>query len=270
MIVSEDIVSGIIEVMIELFQIIGFAVLAFMIGFYILSLVRKDMSIVDIAWGLGFILVSWMSAYMMGATWPLYLLCCVVTIWGLRLAGHILLRKLKHPGEDWRYAKWRQDWGSNVWWRSFVQVFLLQGIVMIVIALPILLYASNQLILTPLFAYIGASIWLSGFLFETVADAQLQDFIKNRKQGNEVMTEGLWRYSRHPNYFGEAVQWWGIWLIALVNPALWWTILSPLTITFFLRFVSGVPMLEKKYSGRPSFEAYKQKTNVFVPLPPKK
>jgi steroid 5-alpha reductase family enzyme len=118
------------------------------------------------------------------------------------------------------------------------------------------------------FNFIGIIVWLIGFYFEATADKQLKEFIKNPKNKGKIMQSGLWAYSRHPNYFGEVTMWWGIWLLNL-NPN-WWTILGPLTITFLILKVSGVPLLEKKYQGNSEFEDYKKRVSVFIPWKPKK
>lgn len=249
--------------MIELLQTIALGIFAYMVGWYALSVVLKDASIVDIAWGIGFIVVALFS--LQSSQNPnLFLMALLVLIWAVRLSGHILQRKLQHPGEDFRYAAWRKDWGKNFYWRSFLQVFMLQGVILFIISIPLPLatVASNTL---EFWSYIGAIVWLVGFATESLADWQLSQFKQQKTSKGKLLTTGLWRYSRHPNYFGEAVQWWGIWLISLASPLGVWAIISPIVITYFLRFVSGVPMLEKKYAGRKDFEAYKKQTNTFVP-----
>ena len=262
-------ISGSIRNMIQSFLFIAGVIVGFFILFYALSLVLKDASIVDIAWGLGFILVAVTGALLHELHPILVLQMLIVSAWGLRLSGHIFLRKLKHPGEDFRYAAWRRDWGRTFWWRSYLQVFLLQALFLLVIALPIIVTAERGSEAIGLLALGGAAAWFFGFLFESIADAQLSSFKKDPANKGKLMTSGLWRFSRHPNYFGEAVQWWGIWLIALSVPGTWWTVVSPLTITFLLRFVSGVPMLEKKYMGREDFEQYKARTHAFIPWIPR-
>ena len=244
---------------------IGFSIFLYMNLFYVASLVLKDASIVDIAWGIGFIVIACVAIVSEGANPTLVLMTAAVCVWALRLSGHILRRKFKEPGEDFRYAQWRKDWGTTFLVRSYLQVFMLQGVIMLCISLPIIgiAYVSPNAI-HPL-SLIGFLVWAAGFIFESIADEQLSRFKKNKSNKGKLMTQGLWKYSRHPNYFGESVQWWGVWIMAMVSTSLWWTIVSPLLITYFLRFVSGVPMLERKYEGRQDFEAYKKTTNAFVP-----
>ncbi|MCJ7679308.1 MAG: DUF1295 domain-containing protein, partial [Candidatus Aminicenantes bacterium] len=171
---------------------------------------------------------------------------------------------------DFRYAKWRKEWGRWFVLRSYFQVFILQGVLMGIIALPILLVnASMKPGLTWLDG-LGVAVWVIGFCFETMGDLQLARFKKNPSNKGKIMTSGLWRYTRHPNYFGESAMWWGIFLITLSVPGGWVGVVSPVLITFILLFVSGVRMLEKKYGDNPEFQAYAERTSVFIPFPPKK
>ncbi len=138
------------------------------------------------------------------------------------------------------------------------------------ISLPILLVNKSVGVPIGIMGLLGIIVWTIGFYFESVGDAQLKMFVSNPENKGKVMQTGLWRLSRHPNYFGEVTQWWGIWLITLTGITWWVGILGPLTITTLILFVSGVPLLEKKYAGRPEFEDYKKRTSVFFPLPPRK
>jgi steroid 5-alpha reductase family enzyme len=190
-----------------------------------------------------------------------------VGIWAMRLGVHIYLRNWGR-GEDWRYAQWRAKWGH--WWplRSYLQVFLLQGLFMLVVALPMLSVNTFGGDIGWL-ALAGALVWLTGFLWETLADFQLVRFLKDPANKGKVLKTGLWRYSRHPNYFGEVVLWWGMWLIALSVLGAWWTVLSPLTITFLILKVSGVPLLESKMMKSDAYREYAQRTSGFIPWFPK-
>ena len=171
-------------------------------------------------------------------------------------------------GEDFRYAAWRARWGRWFVLRSYIQIYLLQGSFLLVISLPILL-ARRPGPGLGLLDLAGVMVWLAGFGFEAAADAQMGRFKRDPGNRGRIITTGLWRYSRHPNYFGEALMWWGLALIALSVPSGWPGLLGPLTITFLLRFVSGVPLLERKYEGRPDFQEYARRTNAFVPWFPK-
>ena len=192
------------------------------------------------------------------------LIAALVTLWGLRLALHIGIRN-RGKGEDFRYAKWREENGSRWWWFSFIQVFLLQGFLMWMIAMPIIAAQTSGFpaILTPL-DWIGSILWLIGFLFESIGDLQLMRFKAASANKNKILISGLWKYTRHPNYFGEAVVWWGVYVIALAAGA-GWTIFSPILMTWLLVRVSGVAMLERTMKQKPGYEEYMQKTNAFFP-----
>jgi steroid 5-alpha reductase family enzyme len=242
----------------------------YMTVWFVLALLRKDNSIADIAWGLGFVLVS--AATLGRGAGPSarsFLASGLVLIWGLRLAVHILFRNRKR-GEDPRYAEWRRKWGRTFLWRSYLQVFLLQGFFLLVISYPVILAnASKPVPIGPL-DLAGAVAWVAGFFFETVGDAQLARFKRDPGNRGKIMDKGLWRFSRHPNYFGESLMWWGIFLVALGVPYGWTTVVSPVLITFLLVRVSGIPMLEKKYAGNAEFQAYARRTSAFVPWFPRK
>lgn len=236
---------------------------------FIISLVKKRNDVADVAWGLGFVVLAWTS-FMLSETTSLAALLVngMVSVWGIRLACHIYKRHVGR-GEDSRYAAWRRDWRKWFYARSYLQVFVLQGFFLFLVSLPVLILnksTSNQL---GFFEIFGFLIWTIGFLFETIGDEQLARFIKNSANKGKLMQEGLWKYTRHPNYFGEVTQWWGIWLIAFSASGEIFAIVGPLTITILILFVSGIPLLEKKYAGRSDFEEYKKRTSVFFPLPPR-
>jgi len=238
--------------------------------FFIIAQIIKNNSIVDIGWGLGFIVVTLYAFFFSGPiTLRNGMVTLLVFIWGTRLAYHILKRNWGKP-EDFRYANWRKEWGKWLFIRGFFQIFMLQGLLMLVIVSSVIFINYSDLPGLPLLAYLGAFIWIIGFLFESIGDAQLARFIKDPKNKGEVMRYGLWKYTRHPNYFGEATMWWGIFIIALTVPNGFWFIISPLTITLLLLFVSGVPMLEKKFADNPKFQAYARVTPKFFPWFPKK
>jgi steroid 5-alpha reductase family enzyme len=247
----------------------GAAVWAYMTAWFLAALALKDNSLADLAWGPGFCLAAALTLFLKGDFAARQILVStLVLVWGFRLALHILLRK-RGRGEDFRYAEWRRKWGRLFVVRSYLQVFMLQGIFLLVISLPVIRVNSAAQGPLGIVDVVGAAIWLSGFAFEAVADRQLAVFKGARANQGRLMTSGLWRYSRHPNYFGEAAMWWGLFVFALDSPAGWLTVASPLLITVLLVWVSGVPLLERKYRGRPDFEAYARRTSVFVPWFPK-
>jgi steroid 5-alpha reductase family enzyme len=235
-----------------------------------IALLKKDNSIVDVAWGIGFILVSLLTFFLTpGFAWRHILVTGLVCIWGVRLALYVYVRN-RGKGEDFRYAKWRRDWGKNFVWRCYLQIYMLQGLLLLGISYPIILVNSSETTGFSLWDAAGAGIWLIGFLFETIGDYQLAQYKKNPQNKGKIMTGGLWRFTRHPNYFGEVTLWWGIFLIALPLENGWTAVISPLIITFLLLRVSGVTMLEKKYVGNPEFAAYAQRTSAFFPWFPNK
>ena len=256
--------------MLSSFATAAAAIFVYMTAVFVIALLVEDNSIVDVAWGLGFILVALTMLFLKpGFETRHVVIFGLVAVWGLRLATHIFFRNLGR-GEDFRYAKWRRDWGRWFVPRSFLQIFMLQGVFMLMISSPVVLIIhSTRKGLTVLDGF-GVGLWLFGFLFEAVGDFQLKKFKRNPASRGKIMTSGLWRYTRHPNYFGEAALWWGVFLIALSTPGGWVGIIGPLTISFLLIKVSGVTMLEKKYAGNEEFAAYARRTSAFFPWFPKK
>jgi steroid 5-alpha reductase family enzyme len=244
--------------------------LVYMTAIFALAMYFRDNSIVDVAYGPAFVLACWGAFLGDGSVHPRELLALgLVTLWGGRLAAHIFQRK-DGEGEDFRYRRWREEWGRSFVWRSYLQIFMLQGAVVFTVAMPILLIINNPGSALGVLDWAGLLLWWFGFCFEAVADWQLLQFRKNRANRGHVIQSGLWRYSRHPNYFGEACLWWGLFLIALNVPYGAIAVISPLLIDFLLLKVSGIPMLENKYRGHTEFEAYKQRTNAFFPWFPRR
>lgn len=248
-------------------------VAVYMTAWFVVALVKKDNSVADIAWGLGFVLVAGVTlARGADPAARSVLASSFVFIWGIRLALHILLRNRKR-GEDPRYAAWRAKWGRWFVVRSYLQVFLLQGLFLLIISSAVILI-NTSVSVSPhplgLLDLAGTVVWVVGFLFEAAGDAQLAHFKRDPENRGKIMNRGLWKYTRHPNYFGESLMWWGIFLLALSLPYGWTAVASPVLITFLLVRVSGIPMLEKKYAGNAEFQAYARRTSAFVPWPPKK
>lgn len=243
------------------------ASLALFISTFIVATAVKNNGIVDIIWGLGFVLIAGI-VYLSAPSLSTATVMILTTAWGVRLATHIGMRNLGQK-EDFRYAQWRRDWGK--WWliRSFLQVYLLQWVFMQLVSVPIILSSAGG-VLSQMWLLAGIAIWLVGFYFEAIGDYQLTVFKSKKNSKGKLMTTGLWRYTRHPNYFGEATLWWGIALIAYVASGNPLAFLGPLTIDFLLLKVSGIPILEAKYQGRKDWAAYARRTSAFFPLPPKK
>jgi steroid 5-alpha reductase family enzyme len=236
------------------------------IGF-ILSILIKRNDIADVVWGLGFVLLTWTAMFLAEAfEFQNYLISILVSIWGLRLSWHIYWRNHK-KAEDFRYKQWRIEWGKWFYLRSWFQVYMLQGFLLFLIALPVSIYQNSLLESNSWFTGIGIIIWIIGFYFEAMSDYQLSEFKKHPENKGKIMRKGLWKYSRHPNYFGEVVLWWGIYLFCLSSIDVWPSVAGPLIITYLIVFVSGIPMLEKKYAGRADFEEYRKATSIFFPFP---
>ena len=245
------------------------AVFCYMSILFVIAMFKRDNSIADIGWGLGFVIVALLTFFLeQGFTARHILVTVLVVIWGIRLSTHIYLRN-RGKGEDPRYAAWRKKWGKWVVVRSYFQVFMLQGLLLLFIAYAIILVNSSSQAGLSILDICGLAIWIIGFLFESIGDLQLKRFISDEKNRGRILTTGLWRYTRHPNYFGEATMWWGIFLIALSVPYGWTAIISPAVITFLLLRVSGVILLEKEFTDNEEFKEYKRRTSAFIPWFPK-
>jgi steroid 5-alpha reductase family enzyme len=246
--------------------------LAYMTCGWLISVVRQDASTVDVFWGLGFVLLAVVFAVTGdGFVGRKALVAVLVGIWGFRLASYILIRN-RGKGEDYRYQAFRQRWGKSYWWVSFFQVFMLQGLLMWIIAMSLMAAESNAR--PQNFAaldVIGTAVWCVGFFFEAVGDWQLARFKADSANRGKVMRSGLWAYTRHPNYFGEATMWWGLYLIAAGTRWGFWTIFSPVLITFMLLRVSGVALLERaQKASKPGYREYLESTSAFVPWFPRR
>jgi steroid 5-alpha reductase family enzyme len=238
---------------------------------WLVSLYKKNVTIVDSLWGLGFIFIAWLTWFQTDGYWGRKLLLAgLTTIWGLRLAVYLTWRN-HGKGEDPRYAKWRQSSGRRFWWISLFKVFLLQALFLWAIALSV---QAGQTSRHPahlgVLDLVGTGLWLIGFAFEALGDWQLARFKSIPANRGKVMNLGLWRYTRHPNYFGECLIWWGLFIIALSDPRFWWTALSPVIITTVLLKMTGIALTEKVIvEKRPEYREYQDSTPAFFPWVPK-
>ncbi|MFZ2507380.1 MAG: DUF1295 domain-containing protein [Steroidobacteraceae bacterium] len=245
-----------------------------MLLLWLLSIPTRNASIVDIFWGPAFALVA-LLGWFLGDGDPerRTLLAALTAAWGLRLGAYLALRNLGQ-GEDPRYARWRRrvtEAGGNFTWQSLVLVFGLQALLVIIVSLPV---QAGQLAVTGkspgALALAGTLLWLTGFLFEAIGDWQLRQFKADLANHGKVLDTGLWRYTRHPNYFGNACLWWGLWLVACDAPGLWWTAVGPVLMTVLLLRVSGVTLLERSLvASNPGYAAYQRRTSSFIPWPPR-
>ena len=243
---------------------------ALMIVTWVISLVLKNASIVDIAWGIGFVAVAWMvAARVDGNVDRQFLIVAMTTLWGVRLAVYLFIRN-RGAGEDYRYRAMRKRWGSRFPLASLGTVFVLQGVLMWIVSLPVQLGQVEESPDVGVVAWLGVAVWAVGFFFEAAGDAQLEQFKRDPANEGLVMDRGLWKYTRHPNYFGDACVWWGIALVAAETTVGRWGLIGAVVMTVLLRKVSGVTLLEKSLvKRRAGYEEYVARTSPFVPRPPK-
>jgi len=264
-----------VSLVVSSFQILGVNLglaLTAMALLWVISVRMRDVSIVDIAWGAtGALIALTTFSLANGLQSRKILLTAMVSIWGIRLALHIAVRK-KGKGEDFRYAAMRAEHGESFPLRSLFTVFLFQALLIWTITLPVqvgqLSGRPDHLIWLDA---LGAGLWVLGYGLEFVADRQLKNFLADPANAGRVLDRGIWRYSRHPNYFGESLLWWGVFLVAAATPGGWVTVFSPIVMTFFLLKISGVPMLEKALAERrEGYREYMDRTSPFFPWPPAK
>ena len=246
-------------------------ILCIMVATWMLSLVLKNASIVDIVWGLGFAITSWVLAITIdGDNTRQILLAVMVGSWGLRLGGYLAKRNIGH-GEDWRYKAMRKKKGARFGLISLVTVFGLQGVLMWVVSLPVMFGNSDATPGVGPLAVIGVMVWAVGLSFEAVGDWQLVQFKKDPNNAGKVMQTGLWSLTRHPNYFGDALLWWGIGIVGAETGSGVIGFIGPVVMTVFLLRVSGVPMLERSLmKRREGYSEYAARTSSFIPRPPKR
>jgi steroid 5-alpha reductase family enzyme len=255
----------------EVFGSSALAIAVLMLGTWLVSVVLKNASIVDIVWGAGFVLVAWVSyAVGEGTESRRLLLACMVTLWGGRLAIYLWIRN-HGKGEDPRYVAMRKKRGDKFALQSLWVVFGLQGVLMWIVSLPVQVgsVADQPTSLGPV-EIVGIILYTAGVYFESMGDMQLSHFKADPNNADKVMDQGLWRYTRHPNYFGDFCVWWGIWIVAAATGVGIYAIVGPIVMTFFLLRVSGVAMLERSIGKRrPGYDDYIARTNAFFPGPPK-
>ncbi|MEI6402296.1 MAG: DUF1295 domain-containing protein [Actinomycetota bacterium] len=246
-------------------------IVVLMVSTWAISVAVKNASIVDIVWGLGFVLVAWgVNLTTDGLDARQWVLTAMTTVWGLRLGLYLAWRN-HGKGEDFRYRAMRKRWGPRFWLISLGTVFGLQGVLMWIVSLPVQLGQADSTPDLGVLAWIGLAVWALGLFFEVVGDAQLARFKADPANAGVVMDRGLWRYTRHPNYFGDACVWWGIALVAAETGTGAWGIIGAVVMTVLLRRVSGVTLLEKSLvKRRAGYDQYVARTSPFIPRPPKR
>lgn len=249
----------------------GISIGLMMFSLWLLSNVLKNASIVDIAWGLGFVSVAWVSFLVgNGSAGRGLLLASLATIWGVRLSVHLAWRNIGN-GEDFRYRAMRRHHGQKFWLVSLYLVFALQGVLMWVVSLPLQLGQIDEKPSLGLLSIIGSVVWLVGFLFESIGDLQLAKFKANHQNEGKVMQTGLWKYTRHPNYFGDCVVWWGLAIVGSESASGRFGFIGAAVMTVLLLKISGVVFLEKTIVGRrPDYVEYQIATSTFIPRIPKR
>jgi steroid 5-alpha reductase family enzyme len=239
---------------------------------WIWSVIIKNVSIVDIFWGIAFVTINAFYVFYSGELNPRKILILVlVSVWGLRLATHLAIRN-SGKGEDFRYREFRHKYGhERYWWISYFQTFLLQGFLIMVISLPLLgIGLSSHPGRLNLLDYLGVIVWLIGFTFEAGGDFQLSRFKSDPANIGKVLDTGFWKYTRHPNYFGDSAVWWAYALFSIAAGS-YWQITGSFIMTILIIRVSGVALLEKSLTGsKPHYREYIQKTSSFFPWFPKK
>ncbi|CAN5184714.1 DUF1295 domain-containing protein [soil metagenome] len=241
------------------------ALVVYMTICYAVAYRRKRLDTVDAAWGGGFVVAAWLVA---GYEPQLstVLIAILVDIWAIRLTSHILARSAKRTDDDPRYTELARKWGkSNYWLRAYMSIFLLQGLLVLIVSLPTVFAAAEPIKYSNPIIIAGLTIWGIGFVVEAIGDRQLKQFISIKTNKGKVLDTGLWRYTRHPNYLGEIIQWYGIGVIACSASFGWIGLIGPIVLNVLIRFVSGVPPIEKRKKNDPSYAAYMKKTNALLP-----
>lgn len=262
----------------EILQVFGLAAaasIALLTVTFIIARVRNRYDLVDVIWGVAFIVIA-VTSYLLQPDIKLLsiqtLTTGLVIIWGLRLAVHIFTRWNRSADEDRRYADMRREYASlpgGVLVNMFGRVYIVQAFLALIVSSSVVIINSAVITDFGILAGIGLGVWVIGFFFEAVGDAQLRKHLADPSNKGVLMTSGLWQFTRHPNYFGEMTQWWGIFIIALSVPFWWISIIGPIVITALLLFFSGVPLTERHFEGRAGWEEYKRRTSKVFPLPPR-
>ena len=240
------------------------------VGFVMAYAKNRRFDLIDVVWGALFIAIAWVNVGLRAQGNILAIgMAGLVTVWGLRLSRHILARWLRSTDEDRRYIELRRHWPKHfLTLQMYLRIYVVQALLATIISLPVIIFISSRPQFDS-FVLIGAAIWAVGLAVEAIADRQLRTFLADERNRGTLMTRGLWNYSRHPNYFGEMMLWWGIGIIGLGQPYGLTGLVGPLVISGLLLFISGVPLAEKAMASKPGWLAYKSRTSVVVPWPHK-
>ncbi|MFX0059433.1 MAG: DUF1295 domain-containing protein [Candidatus Hodarchaeota archaeon] len=270
-----------IENMLLIIAISALALLIYIIIAFIIGTIKKNNGIMDIFYGPAYLVValtSFISNLILTNNYSLRQIVStlLVFLWAVRIATYVYTRNHGKP-EDYRYAAMRERWKKNIALKSFFKIYLFQGIIVFLVAIPVWFVnisdnpsINSFLDFFGITLWLGALVWLIGFIFETVGDWSLYKFLQKPENKGKVMDKGLWKYTQHPNYFGEVTQWWGLSIIALAVPFGFITFIGPAYITFQIIKVSGVKLLDKRFEGDDAYSDYKRRTSAFFPWFPKK
>lgn len=249
--------------MFSLFLLVLISLLIWMTVWYFIAMRFRRIDLVDMVWWLSFGVIAGVFFTLSDKDLLMIPYICVI-IWAVRLVYHIFDRLRHHP-EDKRYTNFRATWGDDFWWKSYLIIFLWQGLFIAIISIPMMTNFRADHVGVPLF-FSWIVLWIMGFFCEFFADRQMAAFRQNPFNKGKIIQSWLWAYSRHPNYFGEILMWISVWLMA---PSFFW-ILSPLLLSYLIIFVTGIPLLEASMRQREGFSEYARKTSILIPLPPKK
>lgn len=240
------------------------ALVAYMSVWFVVARYRKRLDTVDVAWGGAFVVMALLVA-IVEPTARTLMIAVLVSIWGVRLMTHIARRARKKDEDDPRYVEIAAKWKGNYWFRAFISIFMTQAVLASLVGLPIIFAAGMVLPDNRWLFTAGYFVWVIGFFYEYYADKQLAQFLSDPDNKGKLLDSGLWRYSRHPNYFGELLQWWGIGLIALQTSWGWIGLAGPLLLSILIRYVSGVPPIERRRAKDPKYAGYTERTSAIIP-----
>ncbi|MFX0083537.1 MAG: DUF1295 domain-containing protein [Candidatus Hodarchaeota archaeon] len=264
--------------------IIGYSALCllfYLIIAFIIGTIKKNNGLMDVFYGPGYFIMALSSLILYfiinnEVNLRQLIITALVFTWALRLATYVFIRNRGKP-EDYRYQAMRRRWKTNIVLKSFIRIYMFQGLVIFIVAFPVWFVnvsdiptVKSLLGFNEVTLWLGSLIWFIGFLFETFGDYQLYKFKQDPDNKGKVMDQGLWKYTQHPNYFGEVTQWWGIFIIALAAPFGFISVIGPIFITYMIIKVSGIRLLNWRYKDDDKYADYKKRTSVFFPWFPKK
>ncbi len=244
-------------------------VLIFMSLVFLYARRRKRYDLIDVAWGPAFVIVALFGFAWSSKNGTQWLVTALILLWGIRIALHIGRRWLRAVNEDARYVELRKKWRGDVAVNTYFRVYIVQALLVIIISTPLLLVYTEAQSANAVMVTIGCLVWLAGLATQAIADRQLALFTQKASNRGKLMKTGLWRYSRHPNYFGEIVMWWAMFIISYAATGSWLGVIGALTITYLIMRISGVPPSERRLELKPGWKQYKAQTSVLIPLPPK-